>query len=65
MKNKNTYVNAKPIIPSTAKSSQTAVSNIHCYSCEILHDMKEPESRKSIRQVLESIISGHGSQLLI
>ena len=62
MQNKNTYVNAKPIIPSSTKSSQTDVSNIHCYTCEVLNDMKEAEVGNSTRRVLKSIISSFERQ---
>ena len=59
MKNKKVGVTTKPvIIPSTkteksTTSSQTAISNIHCYACEMENDIKEAEIGNSLRWVLK------------
>ena len=56
MKNKKVGVTTKPAIMKTEKSttsSQTAISNIHCYACEMENDIKEAEIGNSLRWVLK------------
>ena len=58
MKNKKVGVKTKAAITSTkteksTASSQTNISNIHCYACEMENDIKEAEIGNSLRWVLK------------